>query len=333
MCNIWTLPDSVPDLQAQEWTALLASDLLRDLRELDITGGEPFLRDDLTAIVRSIASLKATHLKRLRSVAITTNGLLTDRVIGMVAEWLPLLAEARLQLVMVIGLDAVDETHDRIRRHPGAWTKVDRTVTSILALRNEHPNLIAGIKVTVIPHNLDQLDRIAQYARERGLFAIVSPAIATAGRYLNLDRAPILALGPAARARLAAFFERSGVEWSLHAETVARFLRGRHMRKPCTCGFNYFFVRSSGEVFLCPLFVESVGNIAQESPASVFGSVRASAVRRRIGRSPECSRCTEPGLERYSLPYEGFTYLRLLLRLGPREFIALHRRMGLDKYV
>ena len=50
MCNIWKIPSSVPDLPLREWIALLSSDLLRDLRELDITGGEPFLRDDLVSL-------------------------------------------------------------------------------------------------------------------------------------------------------------------------------------------------------------------------------------------------------------------------------------------
>ncbi len=58
----------------------------RDLRELDITGGEPFLRDDLVRLVEAVCRLKRVHLRRLRSVAITTNGVLTDRVLAMVAD-------------------------------------------------------------------------------------------------------------------------------------------------------------------------------------------------------------------------------------------------------
>jgi len=52
-----------------------------------------------------------------------------------------------------------------------------------------------------------------------------------------------------------------------------------------------------------------------------------------MGKAPECARCTQPGLERYSLPYEGFAYLRTLFQLGPGAFLELHRHLGLDKYV
>ena len=47
----------------------------------------------------------------------------------------------------------------------------------------------------------------------------------------------------------------------------------------------------------------------------------------------ECRSCTEPGLERYALPFEGFHYLKLLLSLGKSDFLAFHAHMGLDKYV
>ena len=47
MCNIWKIPTQVPELSADEWLDLLSDDLFADLRELDITGGEPFLRKDL----------------------------------------------------------------------------------------------------------------------------------------------------------------------------------------------------------------------------------------------------------------------------------------------
>jgi len=105
------------------------------------------------------------------------------------------------------------------------------------------------------------------------------------------------------------------------------------MHKPCSCGFNYFFVRSNGEVFLCPLFEESVGDLGAGSIAQLFASREARMIRSRVGKSPACGRCTEPGLERYSLPCEGFAYLRTLFEMGPRSFLRLHRHLGLDKYV
>jgi MoaA/NifB/PqqE/SkfB family radical SAM enzyme len=333
MCNIWRIPESVPDLSVGEWLRLLSSDVLADLRELDITGGEPFLRDDLVALMEGICELKGTRLTRLRSVAITTNGVLTDRVAEMVARMLEPMREAGLDLVIACALDAVDETHDRIRRFDGAWEAVDQTIAELLELRSSHPGLIIGLKTTVLPENAGQLERIAQYAADRGLFTIISPAIVTRGRYLNSDRGSLLTLSVADRESLARFYETTAFKWSYHAAALVRFLRTGRMAKPCSCGYNYFFVRSTGEVHLCPLLGEAIGNVATIPLTELLSSSGARRARARTGKSPECSRCTEPGLERYSLTYEGFAYLRMLLRMGPRRFLQLHRHLGLDKYV
>ncbi len=80
MCNIWKIPREVKDLSMDHWIHLLSSDLLSDLRELDITGGEPFLRDDLPRFFSDICRLKQKNLKALQSIAVTTNGFLTARV-------------------------------------------------------------------------------------------------------------------------------------------------------------------------------------------------------------------------------------------------------------
>jgi len=104
------------------------------------------------------------------------------------------------------------------------------------------------------------------------------------------------------------------------------------MQKPCTCGFNYFFVRSNGDLFLCPLVGRSVGNIQRQPLADIFFSTKASRMRKRNRHFDECRSCTEPGLERFSLPMDGFAYLPLLPRCGMAAFWDFHRHMGLDKY-
>ena len=320
MCNIWKVPHAEPELSLREWVKLLSDPLLGDLRELDITGGEPFLRDDLVDLVTEVCRLKQTNLKRLRSIAITTNGVLTDRVLGAVEDMLRVTRGSGLGLVLVCALDAVGELHDQIRRHPGAWANVDRTIAGLADLRSSDPRLVVGIKTTVLPTNVHLLEVIEDYARERSLFTIISPAIVTAGRYLNSDREPDLRLDDEQRLQLAAFYEGGHTQWTYHGHSVARYLRTGRTERPCTCGFNYLFVRSNGDVFLCPLFDESVGNVGRAPLASLLALTQARRIRKRVGRVPECAHCTEPGLERYSLPYEGFTYLGELLRRVPGAF-------------
>lgn len=150
MCNIWRMRSDVPELEAADWLKLLEDPVLSQLKELDITGGEPFLRSDMVDLLLGVGRLKTTRLGHLRSVAITTNGLLTDKVLKDAETVLGPLEAAGLALVFACGCDAVNATHDRIRNFPGAWRRLSATMEGLLALRERHPSLILGIKTTVI---------------------------------------------------------------------------------------------------------------------------------------------------------------------------------------
>lgn len=332
MCNIWKIPREVQDLSMGHWIHLLSSDLLSDLRELDITGGEPFLRDDLPQFFSGICRLKQKSLKALQSIAVTTNGFLTGRVLDCFQEILPKLRDRGIDLVMVCAMDAIGDIHERIRNYPDAWSKVNETIQGLKKLRETFSNLVIGLKTTILPINVQELQELALYAETNGLFTIISPCIITDARYLNPDRAHDLVFSQEDIQEMIKFYESDAFQWSVHGDTVVRFFKNGVTTKPCSCGFNYFFVRSTGQLFLCPLINISMGNIKESPIGELLHSKKAFQFRRNIGRFPECRRCTEPGLERYALPYEGFTYLSLLLRKGRQEFLELHRHMGLDKY-
>ena len=333
MCNIWKIPREVPDLSADQWMRLLYADLFCDLRELDITGGEPFIRSDLADLLAGIGELKKNRLKVLKSIAVTTNGLLTERVLSTTEKMLPKLQNKDLDLVVVCAMDAVGELHNRVRNYKDAWSKVKNTIEGLIKLRDKHRNLIVGLKTTIVPLNIEELFKISAFADVRGLFTIISPCIITEGRYLNADLSGDLSFTAQDIEKLIHFFSSDQFRWSFHAESLVNFYKTGTMKKPCSCGFNYFFIRSSGEMFLCPLIQESIGNITNKEISDLFFSNKANVMRKQIGMLPQCQGCTEPGLERYSLPYEGFQYLTLFLKMGNDEFFKLHDYLGLDKYI
>jgi MoaA/NifB/PqqE/SkfB family radical SAM enzyme len=333
MCNIWKIPREVRDLPMDVWVALLSSDLFSDLRELDVTGGEPFLRQDLEDLFAGICDLKKDRLKALKSIAVTTNGFLTRTILEKSENILQMLRARHLDLVIVCAMDAIGETHDRIRNYKDAWEKVNETIEGLKKLRENHSNLIIGLKTTILPINVGALEEIIQYADSNGLFTIISPFIITKGRYLNLDRGKDLQFSQEDRAKMISFYKSDRFKWSFHGERLARYFETGTMKKPCSCGFNYFFVRSTGEVLLCPLIDEGIGNINEKVVEDLFLSEKAARIRRKIGRYPECKQCTEPGLERYALSFEGITYLALFFKMGRKKFFQLHHHMGLDKYL
>lgn len=332
MCNIWQSRDPV-DLPVEDWIHLLSSPFFSDLRELDITGGEPFLRKDFLELIDGLSNLKESNLKKIRSLAVTTNGFLTDRILEFTEKIVAILHQKGMDLVMVLAMDAIGEIHEKIRNYKDAWTKVNQTIQGLKEIRKKSNNIIIGLKTTVLPLNVDQLESISSYANQNELFTIISPCIITENRYQNIDRQKDLAFSGNDLKKMIQFYESDHFQWDFHRSRLVNYLRTGVMKKPCSAGFNYFFIRSNGDVYPCPLIKLKLGNVKEAGIEDLFHSRTASSFRRRVGRHPECQACTEPGLERYALPFEGFTYFSLMMKMGKRDFLKLHQHMGLDKYL
>jgi MoaA/NifB/PqqE/SkfB family radical SAM enzyme len=229
-------------------------------------------------------------------------------------------------------MDGVGEIHDKIRNYKDGWTKVNDTIQGLIQIRRKTNHLVIGLKTTVLPQNVDQLEQISAYANENELFTIVSPCIITPARYLNMDRKDDLTFSENEIEKMTQFYKSGHFQWDFHRNRLVNYLKTGVMKKPCSAGFNYFFIRSNGDVYPCPLINVKFGNIKQTKIETLFFLKAASSFRKRVGRYPECRTCTEPGLERYALPFEGFTYLSLMVRMGRKDFLKLHQHMGLDKY-
>ncbi len=333
MCNIWKTPRDAPECSLSEWTELLSSPVFGKIKELDITGGEPFLREDLKSLLKNICNLKTSRLRELKSVAITTNGFLTAKILSVLREVSPLFKEKGLDLVIVFAMDAIGELHDRIRNVEHAWQKLERSIHGAIKIRQSYGNVIIGLKTTILPVNINELHAIAEYAEQQGLFTIRSPCIITRNRYNNTDLQKDLVFSREDINKMILFYDGPHFLWSYHREVLAKLFKSGHVDKPCSAGFNYYFIRSTGDVYPCPLINHNLGNYRTTPVKNIISSAVAGDFRKKIGNFRECHSCTEPGLERYALPFEGFCYLRLLLKSGRGNFISLHRHMGLDKYL
>ncbi len=321
------------DLPVDNWVRLLSSPALTALREIDITGGEPFIRKDLPDLMDAIIDLRQRHFQDLRGVAITTNGFLTSRILKMTEKMAARLHAEGLDLVLACAMDAVGELHDRTRGVKNGFKKLDASLEGLCDLRSKYPNLILGLKSTVLPQTVDQLEAVADYAGAKGLFTIISPCIITENRYGNLDLRNDFSFSRRDFDRMIDFYQSPRFRWSIHREVLLDYLRFGRVTKPCTAGFNYFFVRSTGEVFPCPLIKYGLGNFLTEPFERILKSRRAGYFRKKItARHTQCLTCTEPGLERYALPCEGFQYAGRLLDMEPEAFQELHTHLGLTKY-
>jgi len=97
-----------------------------------ITGGEPFLRDDLGAIIKILAD------EKISKITVNSNGIATEKILETVKH---LSCLNMIDLQINVSIDGTRQTHDKIRNYHGAF---DQTITTIKELQK------IGIKVTVL---------------------------------------------------------------------------------------------------------------------------------------------------------------------------------------
>ncbi len=108
MCDVWYYPTK----PAEE----IGLDVIRNLPEMffvNITGGEPFIRQDLPEIVADLR-------KKAKRIVISTNGFFTDRIIELCAKF--------PDLGIRISIEGSPESNDRIRGIPDGYRRTPETL-------------------------------------------------------------------------------------------------------------------------------------------------------------------------------------------------------------
>jgi len=116
------LNSSKNELTLEEIKRFLASKTLKNLVILSLTGGEPFLRDDIA----DIAIVASEMIPQLRDFRVATNGTLTEKITSAIET---VLTETDLDVSIKLSLDGFEETHDKVRRVPG-WLLLQRFLLS-----------------------------------------------------------------------------------------------------------------------------------------------------------------------------------------------------------
>jgi MoaA/NifB/PqqE/SkfB family radical SAM enzyme len=124
MCDSWR-KGSEGDLSLADVERIF--DQLPQLDIVRLTGGEPFVRRDLTDIARAVIDKLAPGL-----LHVTTNGFLTDRIVDF-CERRP----REVPLNLLVSIDGVGPKHDDIRGHSGAFRTAMRTLEALAGRRKE----------------------------------------------------------------------------------------------------------------------------------------------------------------------------------------------------
>lgn len=336
-CLIW---QSVENNAAQAAKEMTVPELVRyfedpacsELREIDITGGEPFLKDDLVELVCRLAELKKTHLQKLRTIIIPTNGFLTKKIISQTDTILERLQGTGLDFVSVVALDGAGTLHDLLRGREGAFNKVIATISGLLELKQKHQTPFwPGIKTTIMQGNLAVLEEILDFVETKDLFHIISPVIITKKRFCNQSIEDKITLTEKDYPAISKILANRKLENDYYYQKVLKHLDAGAKEWVCTALFNSFFVDYDRSVYPCAILNVHLGTLGVSSLSAILKSAKAASVREKINRYPSCQNCTEPGAVHYSLFMEGTLLLSFIRSRGEANYKEILVKKGMDK--
>lgn len=129
--------------------------------KLWISGGEPFLREELAEIIAGFVSNNG-----VRNVNLPTNGLLPDKIFRAVDRLLALCPE--LSIDLNFSLDGLANTHDAIRGVPNNFTRTMQTLQRADQRYSGIRRLRRNVVTVITRENYDEIIRLGLHLMETG---------------------------------------------------------------------------------------------------------------------------------------------------------------------
>ncbi len=272
MCHIWKFPTAT----GEEFRPPLLGKL-PPLSFCNITGGEPFLREDIDEIV-------GTVLPRAKRVVISTNGYLTDRIVQ--------LAKRHRRLGIRISVEGLPRAHDELRGKEDSFDHALRTLIELkrLGLRD------IGFATTVSGGNVRDILSLFQLAEAMNVeFAT---AVVHNSYYFHKndnriqDREEAIDCFRTLVRQLLGSWRIKNWYRGYFNEGLIGYIQGKPRLLPCTAGTDVFFMDPWGEVLPCNgmeegIWLESMGNLNETPFEELWSSERARQVREGVNHCPK----------------------------------------------
>lgn len=267
ICGIWRIYKEKPELRKKELSLeeieLIFRNLGNSILWLSLTGGEPFMRNDIVEIVESATK----NLKNLSLISINTNGLATDKIIADVEKILSRNPSKKFFVVVSLA-DGFKGEYNKIRGLPDAYERAEETLNGLLELKKKHRNMEVNIETIVTDYNKDKI-KVPEWSEveKRGyktIFAFIDDS-----SYYRCNESIANEKKFEKTALINEFYRKSRV--ALFEDIILKIFyglmqeyfkdRNSHVL-PCYSSWSSFFIDPYGDVKPC-MVIDSFGNLRE----------------------------------------------------------------------
>ena len=264
MCNRYKCPS-----KPEEELSIETIKKLPKMYFTNITGGEPFIREDLPDIVREL-------YKKSDRIVISTNGFFTDRIIKLCEEF--------PNVGIRISIEGLEETNNKIRGLDDGFNKGYSTLKKLVEMK--HPDV--GFGMTVQDANAKDLVPLYKLSNEMNMeFATAS----LHNSFYFVEAKNIIKDRP----MVAKEFEKlingllnsnSPKKWfrAYFNHGLINYIYGQKRLLPCDMAFDTFFIDPYGDVMPCNGTKEKevMGNLNEQTWDELWNSEQAEKVRNKV---------------------------------------------------
>ena len=264
MCNRYKVPS-----KPEEEISLETVKKLPEMYFTNITGGEPFIRDDLKDIVREL-------YKKSDRIVISTNGFFTDKIVDLCKEF--------PQIGIRISIEGLEQTNNEIRGLEDGYNRGYTTLKKLVDMGMQD----VGFGMTVQDRNAADLVPLYNISDELGMeFAtaslhnsfyfveshnIIKDRLAVAQNFEDLINRLLESNSPKKWFR--AYFNHGLINYIFSQKRLL----------PCDMSFDTFFIDPYGDVMPCNGTKEKqvMGNLNEQSWDELWNSEQAEKVRKFV---------------------------------------------------
>lgn len=269
----FSTPPGCPEELSLQEIALITEKLPRTLMNVNITGGEPFVRSDIV----EIADLYFTN-SSAQSLFITTNGFFTSRIVHFCETIRNKHPEKTL--FFSLSINQIGAKQDALTSVEGMF---ERSVATLAALKAFAPDIKTSVAITISPQN--RRDAVALYdylVNEKQIGTIQLVVARSAGVYsvppdeqremsVIYEKLSQSMLRDAKSGLLGEYATDSlrcrilNAKNALSREKVLAHLTGNGCFHPCQAGSLFGVISANGTVYPCEIIDKPLGNLRQYS--------------------------------------------------------------------
>jgi sulfatase maturation enzyme AslB (radical SAM superfamily) len=240
------------------------------LEKISLTGGEPFLRDDLASIAEIF--YRNNHCK---TIGINSNGICSDKIFVTIEKILKTCPKANLGLCL--GIDGLGNVHDMARGTENAFRQLTETCNGLARIKKKFSRLHLSLNFTLTNKNIQEFIPLYEFSKKNFSdywpfgFSVLLPkdfdnkAIAGRPQDASLSQPDLIDIKNLSD-MIQGDFRKSGIidlkylmKKTYFKHTIAKCIKKKQLTK-CLVGDLCSVVDELGNVYFCE-FLKNIGNV------------------------------------------------------------------------